>query len=56
MSIVSLSTPRQSCVIARQFGADHLRLKPDVDREELEELKRHVAPEAVPGKLDDLDD
>ena len=27
--------------------ADHLGLNPDVDREELEELKQHVAPETV---------
>jgi uncharacterized membrane protein len=36
--------------------ADHLQLNPDVDREELEELKQHVTPEMVLDKLDDLND
>jgi uncharacterized membrane protein len=34
--------------------ADHLGLEPDLDREELEELKQHVAPETVLDKLEDL--
>jgi hypothetical protein len=34
--------------------ADHLGLDPDVDREELEELKQDVAPEIVLDKLEDL--
>jgi uncharacterized membrane protein len=34
--------------------ADHLGLNPDVDREELEELKQDVAPEMVLDKLEDL--
>ena len=34
--------------------ADHLGLDPDVDREELDELKQDVAPEMVLDKLDDL--
>jgi uncharacterized membrane protein len=34
--------------------ADHLGLDPDLDREELEELKQDVAPEMVLDKLEDL--
>jgi uncharacterized membrane protein len=36
--------------------ADHLGLNPDVDREELEGLKQHIAPETVLDKLDHLND
>jgi uncharacterized membrane protein len=34
--------------------SDHLGLNPDVNREELEELKQDVAPKMVLDKLDDL--